>query len=400
MHSEKQLIFILDDEPAVRQLVRACLDGETFDVMEFADVASVASTLETRTPDLIFLDLELGTGDAIEAFRAMAEKGYQGTIQLMSGRGEGVLDSVKAVGERYGFRFLPPLAKPFRLSQIRRAVEELGAITSASESTAPAVQLSVPPVGASFTLDEALDQGWLELWYQPKVDLRTGATVGAEGLIRARHPEHGIVGPYAFLARASDEALARLTEFVLLSALQDWDEFHQIGHPLLLSVNAPVSALLTMPIAQLVRQSRSKDQSWPGLVLEVTEDQILENIPFAQEIAAQLQIYDIALSLDDFGQGYSSLARLRDLPFSSLKIDRAFVDGCALDPVKADLCRTIVEMAHRFGCEVVAEGIETEADLEVIKATGCDYGQGYLLGRPMPKSHLIQRMDTGSKKAE
>jgi EAL domain-containing protein (putative c-di-GMP-specific phosphodiesterase class I) len=230
------------------------------------------------------------------------------------------------------------------------------------------------------------------LWYQPKHDLRTNMMIGAEGLIRARHPERGVVGPVMFLPDANDEALARLTEFVLLTALRDWDAFHSVGWPLQLCVNVPSNALLSVPIAQLVRQNRPKSEAFPGLVLEITEDQALRSIPLAQEIAAQLRIYDCELSLDDFGQGHSSLARLRDLPFASLKIDRSFVMGCADDPVKLDLCRTIMEMAHRFGCTVVAEGIETQVDLEALRELGCEQGQGYLLGRPMPKDELIRRL--------
>jgi EAL domain-containing protein (putative c-di-GMP-specific phosphodiesterase class I) len=114
-------------------------------------------------------------------------------------------------------------------------------------------------------------------------------------------------------------------------------------------------------------------------------------------LSAQLKIYNTALSLDDFGQGYSSLARLRDLPFDFLKIDRSFVTDCAADPVKKDICRAIVNMAKGFGCKVVAEGIETAADLQVLQDIGCEYGQGYLLGRPMPKEDLIQRLSATTR---
>jgi EAL domain-containing protein (putative c-di-GMP-specific phosphodiesterase class I)/CheY-like chemotaxis protein len=385
MHPRRQQVLILDDEPAVRTLSRNAAAKTGCDIREFADVASAAASLDEVTPDLIFLDLELGSGDAIEAFRAFAEHGYRGVIQLMSGRGEGVLDDVKAVGARYGFNFLAPMPKPFRRSRV------LDALSSAAAQPAP--RLPLPPKetvsGQEFTLDEALDQGWLELWYQPKVDLRTGRTVGAEGLIRARHPSQGIVPPFVFLASASDHALARLTERVIVDALRDWQLLYDAGCPIQLCVNAPASALLNHPIAQIVRRNRPSSPDWPGLILELTEDQIINSIPLAQEIATQLKIYNVELSLDDFGQGHSSLARLRDLPFESLKIDRSFVTGCDADPLKRDLCRTVVEMAHRFGCTVVAEGIETPGELAVLQELGCEYGQGYLLGKPMTKAALI-----------
>jgi EAL domain-containing protein (putative c-di-GMP-specific phosphodiesterase class I) len=109
----------------------------------------------------------------------------------------------------------------------------------------------------------------------------------------------------------------------------------------------------------------------------------------AREIAAQLRIQKVELSLDDFGQGHSSLARLRHLSFESLKIDRSFVAGCGTDAVQTDLCRTIIDLGHRFGCTIVAEGIETATELTALREMGCDLGQGYLLGRPMPCGALI-----------
>jgi EAL domain-containing protein (putative c-di-GMP-specific phosphodiesterase class I)/FixJ family two-component response regulator len=389
--SRIRTVFVVDDEPAVRQFIRSVARGHECEILEFGDIPTATAALNTLTPDLIFLDLELGNGDAIEAFRSFAGQGYKGVIQLMSGRGEAVLEGVRAIGMRYGFDLLPPLGKPFRVRTIREVLDHVTAETSVE--AAPMVEptpATAPQL--NITLEQALENGWLELWYQPKVDLRTGATTGAEGLIRARHPEHGVVAPYVFLPEASDQALAQLTERVILDALHDWQSFHAAGFPLQLCVNAPASALLAMPIASLVRQNRPKEVTWPGLVLELTEDQVLENIPRAQEIAAQLKIYDVGLSLDDFGQGHSSLARLRDLPFESLKIDRSFVSGCPADPAKLELCRTIVSMAQRFGCTVVAEGIETQAELDAIRDLGCEYGQGYLLGRPMTRGDLINKL--------
>jgi EAL domain-containing protein (putative c-di-GMP-specific phosphodiesterase class I)/CheY-like chemotaxis protein len=385
-------VLILDDEAAIRQLIRAAIPGDQFDVVDFGDIATAAKAAANVKPTLIFLDLELGSGDAIEAFRAFAEKCYRGNVQLVSGRGEGVLNTVKAIGDRYGFRLLPPITKPFRIRQIRQALTDVTVARGDLNDGSDAGPADRPIRVTAFPLEEALSYGWLELWYQPKLDLRTGLTTGAEGLIRARHPDLGIVSPGAFLPGASDEALSRLTEFVLIAALRDWNAFFEAGRPLRLCVNAPASALLTAPIADMIRQHRPRTEAFPGLVLEITEDQALQSIPLAQEVAAQLGIYGVELSLDDFGQGHSSLARLRDLPFTSLKIDHSFVAGCDQDSVKREFCKTIVDMAHRFGCAVVAEGIETAAELAVVRELGCEYGQGYLLGRPMPKEELILRL--------
>lgn len=241
------------------------------------------------------------------------------------------------------------------------------------------------PVG----LADILDRGWLELFYQPKIELKTKRLVGAEGLVRARHPTQGLLNPGVFLPGASESDMLRLTERVIITALQDWQACAAAGIPLKLSVNVPVSALVKLPIAGILRQWRPRTSTWPGLIMEVTEDEIIHDLKIANEVADALREFNCTLALDDFGAGYSSLARLRQLPFSELKIDRSYVINCHVDRVNAGLCETIVELAQRFGLKTVAEGIETPHESHKLQGIGCDIGQGYLFGKPMPKAQLI-----------
>ena len=241
------------------------------------------------------------------------------------------------------------------------------------------------PVG----LADILDRGWLELFYQPKIELKTKRLVGAEGLVRARHPTQGLLSPGVFLPGASESDMLRLTERVIITALQDWQVCAAAGIPLKLSVNVPVSALVKLPIAGILRQWRPRTSMWPGLIMEVTEDEIIHDLKIANEVADALREFNCTLALDDFGAGYSSLARLRQLPFSELKIDRSYVMNCHVDRVNAGLCETIVELARRFGLKTVAEGIETPHESHKLQGIGCDIGQGYLFGKPMPKAQLI-----------
>jgi len=125
------------------------------------------------------------------------------------------------------------------------------------------------------------------------------------------------------------------------------------------------------------------------LILEVTEDEILDDPASANELAIQLKLCGVLLSIDDFGHAYSSLARMRSLPVSELKIDPTFTSDCASDRHNAALCQTIIDLAHRFGCIACAEGIETMDQLRALHAMGCDFGQGFLLAAPMPKHRLI-----------
>jgi EAL domain-containing protein (putative c-di-GMP-specific phosphodiesterase class I) len=245
---------------------------------------------------------------------------------------------------------------------------------------------------AKIPLFEVLKRNWFELWYQPKIELRTMRLVGAEALVRARHPSRGVVPPFFFLPGAGEDDLLKLTEQVILTALGDWEIFNEYGVPMKLAVNVPVSAFVNLPIPQMLREARPKAPHWPGMVLEVTEDQIIHDLDLANDVAAALRELNCTLALDDFGAGYSSLARLRQLPFSELKIDRSYVMNCDSDPLNAGLCETIVELAKRMELTTVAEGIETVHESHKLQGIGVNIGQGYLFAKPMPKGELIAKM--------
>lgn len=248
------------------------------------------------------------------------------------------------------------------------------------------------PADGKITLADVLARDWFELWYQPKIELRTMRLYGAEALVRARHPQRGVLPPGVFLPGAGEADMLALTERVIFTALKDWDDFAANGLSLKIAVNVPVSALTKLPISAMVREHRPTAESWPGLIMEVTEDEIVRDLKLANEAAAELQAAGCSLALDDFGAGYSSIARLKQLPFSELKIDRAYVINCHTDRVNAGLCEVFVELAKRFGLKTVAEGIELVHESHKLQALGCDVGQGYLYAKPMPKAQLIATM--------
>jgi EAL domain-containing protein (putative c-di-GMP-specific phosphodiesterase class I) len=246
---------------------------------------------------------------------------------------------------------------------------------------------------------EALRNDWFEIWYQPKIDLKRKCLAGAEALARVRHPELGVLLPGSFLPQVSEESIAQLAEYALLATLRNWTVFDEAGFNLHLAVNVPVSVLLKLPIPTLVEENRPAAEYWPGLILEVTEDQIVRDIALAKEIASQLRVSGITIAIDDFGAGYSSFSSLRDLPFAELKVDGSFVKQCATDATNAAICQTAIDLAHRFGSAAVAEGIESAADLQAMIVMGCDFGQGVLIAPPMPMERFLdllrQRMNKG-----
>jgi EAL domain-containing protein (putative c-di-GMP-specific phosphodiesterase class I) len=201
-----------------------------------------------------------------------------------------------------------------------------------------------------------------------------------------------VLGPGAFLPGAGESDMLALTERVIISALRDWEDCAARGVSIKFSVNVPVSALVKLPIAAILRAERPKAANWPGLIMEVTEDEIIHDLRIANEVAGALRSFNCTLALDDFGAGYSSLARLRQLPFSELKIDRSYVSDCHKDRVSAGLCEVIIQLGRRFGLKTVAEGIETTHECHKLQAAGCDIGQGYLFAKPMPKNQLIGMM--------
>jgi EAL domain-containing protein (putative c-di-GMP-specific phosphodiesterase class I) len=253
------------------------------------------------------------------------------------------------------------------------------------------------------TLAKALKRGWLEVWYQPKVSLQTGNMVGAEGLIRLRHPELGVLGPGAFLPGAGEVEMLEMTEQVIITALRDWSDCAALGMPAInLAVNVPASAFVELPIAQIIRAERPKSDQWPGLILEVTEDQIVNDLKMANEVAHELREQRCSLAIDDFGAGYSSLGRLRELPFSELKIDRAYVTDCHRDRVKEGMLESMIALARGFGLKTVAEGIETSHESHKLQGLGVAVGQGFLFAKPMSKDDFLARISstTGKKRVE
>jgi EAL domain-containing protein (putative c-di-GMP-specific phosphodiesterase class I) len=248
------------------------------------------------------------------------------------------------------------------------------------------------------SLSEALRFRWLEIWYQPKIDLKRKFLAGAEALARIRHPELGVLLPASFLPGADEAGLAELAQHALLATLFDWAVFEEAGFNLQLSVNVPVSALFKLPIPRLIAQYRPNAQRWPGLVLEISEDQIARHMEFADKVAMRLRVSGTSISIDDFGAGYSSLSSLRHLPFTEIKIHESFVAGCAVDPTNAAICQTAVDLAHRFGGVAAAEGVENAADLQALMAMGCDFGQGILIAPPMPKARFLELLRQRSGK--
>lgn len=233
----------------------------------------------------------------------------------------------------------------------------------------------------------AVERGEMELYYQPKLDLRDGSVVGAEALMRWRSPSRGMVSPAVFIPVAERIGeIRRLTLWALNTALRQAGQWPAHGRPASVSINLPGMLAVEPDLPGLV-ESALKLWSGPDvrLVLEITEGSIVDAAR-AFPILARLRAMGVRVSIDDFGTGYSCLAYFKSIPADELKIDRSFVSPLPDDSASEDLVRFVISLAHRFGLSVAAEGIENEATAHCLRALGCDVVQGYLYGRPMPSA--------------
>jgi diguanylate cyclase (GGDEF)-like protein len=270
--------------------------------------------------------------------------------------------------------------------------------TTAAKSVPGSVQLYSPALesrslrrlGLAGDLRRALDDGELEVYFQPKVTLRDRRLVGVECLARWEHPAHGTVAPDDFVAVAEHAGqLGRLTEFVLRESLRRSRDWQQGGQPLAVSVNLAARTLTDQHFPALVGELLD-EYGVPAerLTLEITEAGVLDGTERPIPTLRRLRDLGARLSVDDFGTGNSSLAQLRRLPVHEVKVDSSFVQGMATDPGDLAIVNAVVTLSQQFGLTVVAEGVESELTLELLQDIGCEIGQGFLFSRPLPYERL------------
>ena len=240
-------------------------------------------------------------------------------------------------------------------------------------------------------LRRAIDQNELVLYYQPKFNFAKNTVTGMEALIRWQHPTRGTVSPADFIPFAEQTGNIRMiTRWVIDSAIAQCGAWQAAGHPLKISINISARDLLDKELVPYVMAKLEEYGVAPGLICaELTESALMEDPKNARETLAQLHELGLKLSMDDYGTGYSSLAYIKDLSLDELKIDRAFISGMNNDPQNAAIVHSTIELGHRLGMSVVAEGVETDHELNALKQFGCDYAQGYHVCRPMRAGDVV-----------
>ncbi|HEY6618201.1 MAG TPA: EAL domain-containing protein [Steroidobacteraceae bacterium] len=266
---------------------------------------------------------------------------------------------------------------------VERARREKRPLAVYENSLQPAARYQLSLLGE---LRHALEHDELRLFFQPKMDLATAEVSGAEVLLRWQHPTRGLLAPAAFIPFAEQTGfIRRMTRWTLDRAIAQGGRWHRAGVPLSLAVNISADDLADQRLDSRVAALLTRHQLPPSLLtLELTESGFIENPDQALRMLEAISILGVKLSIDDFGTGYSSLSLLARMPVHEVKIDQSFVRGFESHPEYAAVVHSAIDMGHRLGLKVVAEGIETTTAADRLRSFNCDIGQGYLYAKPTP----------------
>jgi diguanylate cyclase (GGDEF)-like protein/PAS domain S-box-containing protein len=238
----------------------------------------------------------------------------------------------------------------------------------------------------------AIERDEFELYYQPKLHLRSGLMTRAEVLLRWNHPSRGRLLPASFVPIAERTGLIKpMTDWILDRTLRQCREWHDSGAPVHVAVNISAKSLQEQTLPAKIQAALEKWRIDPRfLKIEITESSIMADPAHALAIMSMLQSMGLRLSIDDFGTGYSSLTSLRQLPTDEIKIDKSFVIGMSESDADAAIVRTVVDLAHNLGKQVCAEGVEDEATWNRLSKMGCDLAQGFWICRPLPAAQFMR----------
>ncbi|MBI5860981.1 MAG: EAL domain-containing response regulator [Rhodocyclales bacterium] len=397
MTAAKGLIALVveDDDFQRRTVARMLRSLGAPEVREARDGKQALASMQGAAPaDLVVCDLDMPEMDGMEFIRHLGQANSAASIIICSAQDSALLNSVDKMARAYGVRLLGVIEKPVTL----QGLEDLIKMHEASKPRPLNASAGAP----GFSLEEILHgvrEKQFEPHFQPKVALATRKVLGAEALARWRHPQHGLVAPYAFIAQLEQSGkIDELTLLMLEKSALACRAWRERGMDLVVSVNLSLVSLADTMVADRITDTvRSAGFDPRYMILEITETAAMTEVAPALENLARLRMRGFGLSVDDYGTGFSSLRQLTRVPFSELKIDQSFVTGCAANPSSRAIVESSIEMARRLELKSVAEGVETQAEWDVLQATGCDMAQGYFIAKPMQEDAFVSFCDAQSR---
>lgn len=386
--------LVIDDDPTICAFIKPFAEQSGFRVRAVTRPAHVTRQGGAAS-DLIVLDLNMPGMDGIEMLRFLGEANSHAAIVIVSAYDDEILSAVRKLATKQGLNIVGTLQKPIDPGALRQALDNAfrgqgspkphQAISSAAEA---------PPTAAD--LREALATGALTVYFQPKIDLACRRTTGAEALLRWHHPTKGTIPPHVFVPLAEREGLIDdLTILVLDQVCAQLRLWQQTGHTLTVSINVSERSFANLRFPEMISgKVREAGLQPTDIVLELTETSVISNTVALMDALTRLRLKGFKLSIDDFGTGHSSLARLTQLPFGELKIDKSFVGSAVADQGSRAIVKNTIDLAGELGLDTVAEGAETQQDIELLASFGCAAVQGYFFARPLPPQAFTEWLES------
>lgn len=381
-------VLVVDDDLVILQQMSAMLS--TLGVAEVLTAnngieAIKQMSLRSSELEVLVCDLNMPEMDGVELIRKIGQTGFSGGLILMSGADEKVLSTVNRLAGLQGLRVLGQLQKPVMPHQIA------GMLSQAVVVPKPKRQTYVAPIVTSDDILAGMAANEFSVWFQPKVDALNLLPAGLEALARWKRADGKFIPPDIFITVAEHEGLiGELSKVLVVTALAEAAKLFASGHALKTAINLSGRWLNDLSLPEYILANtllvglRAED-----IILEVTETGVMEDMTTALDVLTRMRLKGFGLSIDDFGIGYSSFEQLGRIPFTELKLDRSFVNRGTHDVAARAILESSMDMARKLGLSTVAEGVETEAELELIRSLGCDRVQGYYVAKPMPLDELL-----------
>ena len=389
-HEKPRRVLIIDDDERVLKYMSLMVEQSGFEVV-------VSTTIRPNLlagfgpSDFVFVDMQMPGMDGIQVLEVLSRHGVKSRIVPMSGSHAEVLETAERIARRNGLSVAGFLTKPFRLNELRRILDKAPGELQEQKGRWPLPsEINIEDVVAG------LERGQFDTYLQPIVNLVTRKAIGYEALARWQSEKFSLVSPDRFIGLAAQNGvLPRLTQQLANRALSYSAAMRARGLPWKVSLNLGMEDLvdgaLPEKLAALVAQHGLPAHS---LTVELTESSATQNETRLLEILARIRLKDIDLAIDDFGTSYSSLERLAWIPFTSLKIDMRFISEITTSSTARIIVESAIKLAKRLKLITVAEGIETEDQLEILKELGCDRGQGWLFARAMDFQSAMDWVET------
>jgi EAL domain-containing protein (putative c-di-GMP-specific phosphodiesterase class I)/CheY-like chemotaxis protein len=393
---ERLRFLVVEDQGfqrwAVERILRALGATQIFSAEDGLAALEIFRTV--RPPvDIIVTDLNMPGMDGMEFIRHVVETGTPVSIVLASEQDPALIASVAAMARAYGAQLLEALPKPLTARKLASAIARHRRPPLAARPSDEARIFSLLEIESAIRNDE------IEPFFQAKMDLATGELIGAEALARWRHPLHGIVMPLSFVGLFERSGhIDAMTIAILGKAGACRRAWRDRGSDATVSVNISLVSLADVTLADRLTNTIHESGIDPReVVLEVTESAAASHVGHVLENLARLRLKGFGLAIDDYGTGYSSPQQLSRIPFTELKIDQSFVRGGGSNPSSRAILESSLEIAYKLGIQAVAEGVENENELRMLRELGCPVGQGYYLQRPLPAADFQKWLASGAQ---